>query len=909
MKKKIALLLAAVMTLSAVPTLGLFAAGGFSVIGYGNLPEKTLVPATAPATQGSAPSKYASEKVGGKEVKYVSGASSVDVKFAASATADFGFDLTLTNAEFLFAKVPSELNAGVNTTFPVYDNIAGTAGYELGGYSYTDGGGATVNVPVVDADDDKAYRSLDYKDGTGNVEFSIQVEGDRLAVTVPKAKVVKDVTLNIPISLYIEKSSDVSIAVTYQSVNLLPTTAEKINSVTRAAGATVSIGEVKSGRKDVILDTVKITESVPNILKDGGTVKLTLSSGYEFVNTKSDIKVTTALKNVFTPPTGGTDYDVNVVDVKIIDKTEIYLTLKQFADVSGRAVTIKIDGLKVSPDEDTEDTDYFGTTIKLTVEGASTTYPDPADSNKTITTEKIGVDKKSVEAALFLDYGVKVVFDKNDSKVTEAFSGKKDIKAGVNGDDVAVIKFYELAASTWSAERDLEITLTDADGKVLDGVKFKSFTIEDAENVAVSGSYDAENTSGKVVFKRTKVVVNTGAAVTKDKLGSFKFSVLFNASANFTGDVYVTVGGRAINNEKVPLKVATITAPITVKTVKTNVPVGWQSYNVSGITVTENAAEALAKGKDITFTVKEPTAGTTSRDDVIFNSVDKKAIKVDSGNISIGDATLDGNSIKATINKASTEASKFTLSGLTVKTYRDTPYGTYDLVVGGDSWVETFDPKFGDLKKGDDDKAMFDVEGFVYKGFIDVSTPGDTQTIARNVQVMIGTSTMIVDGKEIDMEIDSFIDTESGRTMIPLRAVAVALGISDDKVIWDGINRTVTIMVGSGTSLRTVTFKIGEAVMTINGAPVPMVDENGTPVAPVITKETGRTFIPFRQLGTAFGIEVDFINGSDRIAVFNPTPEQRELAKTATPAAAAEDEAEATDEAAADETATDEAAE
>ena len=81
-----------------------------------------------------------------------------------------------------------------------------------------------------------------------------------------------------------------------------------------------------------------------------------------------------------------------------------------------------------------------------------------------------------------------------------------------------------------------------------------------------------------------------------------------------------------------------------------------------------------------------------------------------------------------------------------------------------------------------------------------------------------------------------------GRTFMPLRYVALAIGVAEQNIIWDASAQTVTLMKGD----KVVQVKIGSTTMLVNGVAVTM------DVAPEI--KDGRTMLPLRFLGNAFGV-------------------------------------------------------
>ncbi len=463
---------------------------------------------------------------------------------------------------------------------------------------------------------------------------------------------------------------------------------------------------------------------------------------------------------------------------------------------------------------------------------------------------------------------IDLTFDSSQARPTSAYSGKKNILAGIDNGNAVTIRFYEKEIGSWNATSNLEFTLTDFDGRELEGVKFHSFNIYRPDTV--SGLSVASQTGNKITLK-------ADSSIADDVKASFLFNASINAAADFTGDVYINVGGNAVEDE-VRLNIARISAPISVTATRTNVAVGWQTYSVADISIIEKAPGVLSANKDLTLSIKESIAASSyATTDITFNPIKEDSLKIDYGNIVLGTPKFSDSHIKIPIDYESTRASQFTISRLGVKIYKFAAQGNYAVVIGGDSWVETFDPSARDY----DNSGMFQSEGLVFD-YIQIGghQTGDSQTEGmRNIQVVIGTSIIIIDDKEETMPDECYIDPVSNRAMLPLRAVANALGIPNENVIWDGKNNTVTIMYGSGSHLRTVTFKINSSEMILNGIPITMADENGVLVKATINPKNNRVYIPLRQLGIALGIDVAYINMHTPIAVLNPTPKQIELAR------------------------------
>ena len=78
--------------------------------------------------------------------------------------------------------------------------------------------------------------------------------------------------------------------------------------------------------------------------------------------------------------------------------------------------------------------------------------------------------------------------------------------------------------------------------------------------------------------------------------------------------------------------------------------------------------------------------------------------------------------------------------------------------------------------------------------------------------------------------------------MLPVRAVATALGINNNNVLWDQATKTVTILYGQ----RIITMTVGESVVYVNGSAIP--------ASSSVEIVDGRTFLGLRDLATALGV-------------------------------------------------------
>jgi hypothetical protein len=102
------------------------------------------------------------------------------------------------------------------------------------------------------------------------------------------------------------------------------------------------------------------------------------------------------------------------------------------------------------------------------------------------------------------------------------------------------------------------------------------------------------------------------------------------------------------------------------------------------------------------------------------------------------------------------------------------------------------------------------------------------------------------------MDAAPYIDTSSGRTLVPVRYLGDALGAQTN---WDAASQTVTVTKGS----TTISMVIGSTALNVNGQAQTM-DQ-----APVING--GRTFLPARWVAEALGYSIIWDASSRTVTV------------------------------------------
>lgn len=126
----------------------------------------------------------------------------------------------------------------------------------------------------------------------------------------------------------------------------------------------------------------------------------------------------------------------------------------------------------------------------------------------------------------------------------------------------------------------------------------------------------------------------------------------------------------------------------------------------------------------------------------------------------------------------------------------------------------------------------------------------------RQVVFVVDCLTYVVDGAPARADAAPFI--RDGRTFVPVRFLAYALGVSEEGIIWDAATQTVTLTMGA-VSVR---LRTGSPFIVVSDVPREM------DVTPLIVPP-GRVVLPARFVAEAFGFEVGW-DPSHRAVLIGP---------------------------------------
>lgn len=303
---------------------------------------------------------------------------------------------------------------------------------------------------------------------------------------------------------------------------------------------------------------------------------------------------------------------------------------------------------------------------------------------------------------------------------------------------------------------------------------------------------------------------------------------------DFTGDLKISVGGSA--GVKGDVVVAKAVAPVTAQVASApDVIIGAREQKAGDFTITEGKAGALVDDGEVRLVLP---------DGVKFAST--PTVKVSGGDLIINNVrrSSDDRTVIFDVEGESDTASTISVSGVSVILDRTVPEGKVELSVEGDAVSET--QKYSNWK---DNKAV--AKAIIAK----VSTPAPVEDSKGNTVSIfkIGSTSYTVNGATYTADVAPYI--ENGRTFLPVRYVADALGVAPQNIKFDKKTSTVTLLKGD----RIVQIKLKTNILTVNGAVINM-------DVKAITKNN-RTVLPISWVGQALGADIKWDKDTNTVTV------------------------------------------
>ncbi len=577
---------------------------------------------------------------------------------------------------------------------------------------------------------------------------------------------------------------------------------------------------------------LKIEPNVDSFVK-GQEFTLKLSSGFEF-NTLTD----------------GTNY--KVVDNGKGEKEATIIVTDNCDDITIKAAALKI----------ATDSAKVGAECKITVKAVRVTYKEANE----IDGFTITVPSKAKETDLIAD-----TISETADAVVAAKVVADEITVSVDEDDDLPVIYSGVNVKNDGITDDsdheaLEVTIEEPTGGVLDAKKALTMELPDGVYVTDVKFGDKDFIEGKSADEATKVfkaaykkgdyetfdfarrtlkATNDGADA-----GKLEFTLTLVAEPGFTGDVTLKVEGAGMDKAQ-EVKIAKFVSPYTVEAAQNDLIIDYRNTKVPTNIVVKEAEEGLwKKNSEFVFGV-DKFEDKDFEDDATYKEDDKSGLEV---------KTIK-NKLGFKVDKESSDAAAaVTISDISLYMSRNLAAGAYDLTLdttGSKAFMKEM--VYGYKAPVDPDDLTVKTEGTVSdkyynndvdfghtvkEGFINIITAGrdqDDASFTKKVVVPVGEKYLIAGEEQVALDVPAYISAQ-GYTMLPVRAVATALGINNNNVLWNQASRTVTILYGQ----RIITMVAGQKVVTVNG--------NTIPASATVQIKDGRTFLPMRDLATALGV-------------------------------------------------------
>ena len=551
---------------------------------------------------------------------------------------------------------------------------------------------------------------------------------------------------------------------------------------------------------------LKIESNVGDF-KVGQRFELKLSAGFEFN------KLVGKGDTYGTPATEDTTSKYKVIDNGKGERTAVI----EVTDATD-TITVKADNLVISAD-----TAKVGAECKLTVKAVKGTagFNDTADA---IVVAKVVAD--AIEVSVDEDEDVPVIY-----------SGVNVANEGITDD---------------SDHKALEVTIKEPTAGTLDAKKVLTMELPDGvyvTNVESNDDFDADEVAFAAAYKKGDYEKFEFARRTLDATeegqdaGELKFTLTLVAEPGFTGDVTLKVDGAGLDKAQ-EVKIAKFVAPYTVEASQNNLIIDYRNTKIPTNIVVKEAEDGLwKKNSQFVFGV-DKFEDDDFENDATYTVDDKSDLEVKTIKDKLG-FKID--------KESADDAATVTISNISLYMSRNLAAGAYDLqlnTAGSDAFMKQaiLAPAGVDADEATvkyqyyDNDAHFDE--VVKEGFVNIITAGrdkDDASFTKKVVVPVGEKYIIAGEEQVALDVPAYISA-AGYTMLPVRAVATALGINNNNVLWNQASRTVTILYGQ----RIITMVAGQKVVTVNG--------NTIPASATVQIKDGRTFLPMRDLATALGV-------------------------------------------------------
>lgn len=433
-----------------------------------------------------------------------------------------------------------------------------------------------------------------------------------------------------------------------------------------------------------------------------------------------------------------------------------------------------------------------------------------------------------------------------DEDLPVIYSGVNVANEGITDDsdhEALEVTLEEPTAGTLDAKKALTMELPE--GVYVTDVKFgdKDFIEGKSDSNAADVFKAAYKKGDYETFEFARRTLVATPETDKDG-GKLEFTLTLVAEPGFTGDVTLKVDGAGMDKAQ-EVKIAKFVSPYTVEASQNDLIIDYRNTKVPTNIVVKEAEDGLWK-KDSVFKFSLDR-NIDTEDDATYTVDDKSDMEV----------KKIKNDLGFRVDKESGDAATVTISDISLYMSRSLAAGAYDLqldTTGSDKFMkQNVYSNIAAPATGKTDERTVAYQYYnnddnfkhvVKEGFVNIITAGrdqDDASFTKKVVVPVGEKYIIAGEEQVALDVPAYISAQ-GYTMLPVRAVATALGINNNNVLWNQAARTVTILYGQ----RIITMVAGQKVVTVNG--------NTIPASATVQIKDGRTFLPMRDLATALGV-------------------------------------------------------
>lgn len=487
--------------------------------------------------------------------------------------------------------------------------------------------------------------------------------------------------------------------------------------------------------------------------------------------------------------------------------------------------------------------------------------------------------KDTVELMSVVDYKVILSVDE-DEEVPVIYSGVNVDNYGLTDDSDHMsleVTAEETFPGAWSFRKGFTFELpegvyvTDVEIKKVEGFLLTNQAASgDSSNVSKGqmeqAFFDAYQDGSHVNFDFKKRVFDDVDSTLNSKEAKVTFQLELVADPGFVGDVVLKLTGDLVDEQEATI--AKFVAPYTVKAEQNDLIIDYRYTEIpTAVTLTEAEAGLWDKDEAVFWLVMDHASESFLEFEDALVSVDKDS------DMEIDKDVTDG-AIEIAIDAESEEAATVTVTDMSLFMSRSIPAGPYDLTIESTladyyeaqplfapdcqttygqtcdcdykydwtagSYIAECEYKDHECFVGD----ICDYSDVVKEAFVNVVTAGrdqDDASFTTKVVVPVGEKYIVAGEKQVDIDVPAYINA-AGYTMLPVRAVATALGVSNESVQWNQATKTVVIYYGQ----RIITMQVGASVVYVNGAAIP--------ASSSVEITNDRTFLGLRDLANALGV-------------------------------------------------------